>query len=103
MAHDLRGKVWVIDTSATGVVLASSLYLESIIVTWKVASAGSLEFSEVVGEGSAGTRKFLTAETYGASSAGNDQSTQQFEFGIPMQNIWLTTATNIKSCYIVTK
>lgn len=103
MAHDIRGKVWVVDTSATGLIQSTATYVNGIYVTWKAGSAGTLEFSEVVGEGSAANRKFLSAKTLGATSAGWDQETQFFPFDTIFQNVWLTTATNIDTCYVVTQ
>lgn len=102
MAHDIRGKVWIVDTSSAGLIQGTGVNLNYIYVTWKPGSAGVLEFSEIVGEGSAASRKFLSAKTLGATSAGWDQQTQMFPFNTVLQNVWLTTATNIDSCYVVT-
>lgn len=103
MAHDIQGRVWIIDTSATGQVSSFPVKIKNIFVTWKVASAGVLEFGELLSQASTGTpRKWLTAETLGATSAGWDQMTQPIPVDTLFQNCWLVTATNIKSCYVVT-
>lgn len=101
MAHDINAKIWTVDTSATGVVSANPVQIKSIFVTWKSGSAGSVLIQEATKEGTTGLKPILTAKTLGATSAGWDQMTQQFTLESIFQNVWLTTATNIDSIYIL--
>lgn len=104
MAHLTSAAVWTIDTSATGLVNSSPVYIDSIVVTWKTGSAGTLLLQEQAGTSqSTAYNPVLDAKTLGASSAAWDQMTQQFFMGRIFQNLWLTTATNIGSVYVYTE
>ncbi len=104
MAHDISGKMWIIDTSATGQISPNPVRIENIYVTWKTGSAGVLEFSEAYPEGATvRTRKLCTAKTLGASSAAWDQQMQPLFIEGIFQNLWLTTATNIDTLYVLTE
>ena len=105
MAHLTSAAVWTLDTSAAGLVNFLPVNIASILVTWKVASAGVLLLQEAVNTatGTAAFNPILSAKTLGASSAGGDQVTQQFSLERVFQNVWLTTATNIDSLYIYTR
>lgn len=105
MAHLTSAAVWTLDTSSASIVSKVPVFVDFIIVTWKVSSAGTLLIQEQVPEGATATTKnpILDAASLGATSAAVDQMTQQFHFKRIFQNIWLTTATNIASCYIYTR
>lgn len=105
MAHLTSAAVWTVDTSSATKVSSTPVFIDYIIVTWKVASAGTLLIQEQVPEGATATTKnpILDAISLGASSAAVDQMTQQFHFKRLFQNVWLTTANNIASCYIYTR
>lgn len=104
MAHLTSAAVWTIDTSATGLVNNSPVFVDTIVVTWKTGSAGVLLLQEQAGTSqSSAYNPVLNAKTLGASSAAWDQMTQQFFFGRVFQNLWLTTATNIDSLYVYTE
>lgn len=99
MAHLTSAAVWTVDTAATGLISGYPVNLSSIIVTWKVSSAGSLLLQEYSGQTA---NPIIVAKTLGASTAAWDQMTQQFFFDRVFQNVWLTTATNIDTILIVT-
>lgn len=103
MAHLTSAAVWTIDTSATGIVSWNPVFIEYIVVTWKVSSAGTLLIQERTGSNTSTFNPILDAITTGASSAAASQMTQQFFLTRVFQNINLTTATNIASLYIYTR
>lgn len=101
MAHDIKGTVWIIDTSSATQVSPNPVRLNKMLVTWKISSAGTLEFSEAYGEGATQSRKFMTMKSAGASTAAcNNLSEWIFFDDQIVQNLWLTTATNIDSVYV---
>lgn len=79
MANATQGKFWLLDTA--GVVWRSSVFINSIQITWKTASAGTLEMTEWNENGPGAS--FLYAASLGATSAAVDQMTQV----IPINNI----------------
>lgn len=104
MAHATSAAIWTIDTSSIGLVNSSPVFINSILVTWKSGSAGTLLIQEQNGTSqSTAMNPLLSAKTLGATSAGWDQMTQQFFYDRIFQNLWLTTATNIDSVYIITE
>ncbi len=104
MAHDINGAVWIIDTSSASIISPKPVKVNKIMVTWMVSSAGTLEFSEAYKEGATATRKVLSAKSAGASTAAVNSLTETFFIDDHIyQNLWLTTATNVDSCYIYTR
>lgn len=104
MAHDISGQVWIVDTSSATILSPKPVKVNKILVTWKISSAGTLEFSEAFGEGATQTRKVLTMKSAGASTAAcNNLSEWIFVDDHIYQNLWLTTATNIDSLFIYTR
>jgi len=45
MANVIGGKFWALDTA--GIIVDTPVFVRNIQVTWKVASAGALEITEV--------------------------------------------------------
>lgn len=104
MAHDITGQVWILDTSSATIITPIPVKVNKIVVTWKIASAGTLEFSEAYKEGATQTRKVITVKSAGASTAATNDLTQELLFDDHIfQNLWLTTATNLDSIYIYTR
>ena len=105
MAHATSAAVWTVDTSIAGLVSSRPVFIDYIVVTWKVSSAGTLLLQEYVTSGSVGTavNPILDATTTGASSAALSVLTQQFFITRVFQNLWATTMTQLGSLYIYTR
>ena len=94
MANATLGKFWLLDTA--GVVVDTPVKVKTVSITFKLASAGEVELTEVDREGGVGVT-FLHAATLGASSAGTDSITQV----IPVDN-WVD-GLNVKTITDIAK
>ena len=105
MAHLTSAAVWTVDTSIAGLVSSTPVFIEYIMITWKISSAGTLLMQEHVTSGSVGTavNPILDALSAGSSTAAQNVLTQQFWMNRVFQNVWATTMTNVGSLYIYTR
>lgn len=92
MANSQAGKFWLLDTA--GIVVDTQVKIKKISVTWKVSSAGALEINEVTREGGPGS-PICFAATLGATSAAQDQLTQDFIINDVCHGLYIKTITNV--------
>jgi hypothetical protein len=97
MANTTTGKFWNLDTA--GVVSINPVKIKDIKVTWKVASAGTIELTEVDREDGQGS-SILYAQTLGASSAAVDQMTQIFPINNWVAGLTVKTITDVAKCVV---
>jgi hypothetical protein len=100
MANATVGKWWLLDS--TGLVWGPSVFVKNVQITWKVASAGTVELAEYnVCDGVMAS--FLYAQTLGATSAAVDQMTQVIEIDNVIQGLYVKTIANVAKLIVNVK
>ena len=104
MANVITGKVWILDTTA-GLVTDGNVTIDGVLVTWKVASAGTVTLAEVAQSGSNLTagETILDVVSAGASSAATNELCQWFPVKGNFRGLRKVTMTNIAALAIYTK
>jgi hypothetical protein len=92
MANSTAGNFWLLDTA--GIVVDTPLLVKRVMVTWKTASAGSLELTTFSREDGV-MQTFLYAVTLGAASAAADQMTQVFPIDAPIVGLNIKTIADV--------
>lgn len=100
MANSFNGKFWLLDTA--GIIRDTPVFIKTVSITFKVASAGEVELNEFNREDGVGTA-FCHAATLGASSAAGDSLTQIIPVDNWVQGVNLKTITNISKLIVNTK
>ncbi|MFA6100396.1 MAG: hypothetical protein WC750_06045 [Patescibacteria group bacterium] len=100
MANATQGKFWILDSA--GIVWLQSVFIKDIKITWKTASAGTVELTEVSADKGEGAT-ILYAATLGATSAAGDQLTQVFPIDNIVEGLSIKTIVNVAKLIVNVK